>query len=234
MPASFDRFAELVPSKLLGRSGEVFYSGRAAFSRPSLVYLLGINPGSEQKLDPNEPKLRTAEENIEYVRQKPECFSLHYDKWEEGRRPLMQQRLHYLFENTDLDPCTTPASNCIFVRSSTASKLQNQRGLEESCWPFHKAVIERLGVKLILCLGSRAREIVRRRMGARQQIDEQIEDNNRPWGSRVFRNAAGIVVLGVPHPSVSKWTTPECGPSAIVNRWLREVRRTADESAAGA
>ena len=85
---------------------------------------------------------------------------------------------------------------------SDASKLHNQRGLEESCWPFHKAVIERLGVKLVLCLGSKARDIVKKRLGcARQPIEEQSEDNNRPWGSRVYRNAAGIVVVGVPYCS---------------------------------
>ena len=233
MGLSLEYFASLVPSHLLGCSGEVFYSGRAAFSRPSLVYLLGINPGSEQKPGPNEPKLRTVEENIEYVRGKPEHFSLYYDSWEEGRHPLMQEGMCHLFNNTDLCPYTTPASNCIFVRTSDASKLHDQRGLEESCWPFHKAVIERLGVQLVLCLGSKARDIVKKRMGcARQPIEEQSEDNNRPWGSRVFRNAAGIVVVGVPHPSRSKWSTPECDPSAIVNRWLREVRQTGDESTA--
>lgn len=76
-------------------------------------------------------------------------------------------------------------------------------------------------MKLILCLGSKARDIVKRRMGcARQPIEEQSEDNNRPWGTRVFRNPAGVVVLGMPHPSRSKWSTPECDPSAMVNRWL--------------
>ena len=231
MEPSFEEFAKLVPENLLKCSGEVFYTGRAGFSKPRDVYLLGINPGSEQKPGPNSPKLRTVEGNIEYVRQKPERFSLYCEPWEKGRHPLMQEGLRHLFKSTDLDPYTTPASNCIFVRTSSADKLQNLRGLEESCWPFHKAVIERLEVKLILCLGSKARDIVKRRMGcARQPIDEQSEDNNRSsWGSRVFRNTEGIVVLGVPHPSRSKWITPACDPSAIVNRWLREIRGTADE-----
>lgn len=58
MRPSLEFFASLVPSHLLECSGEVFYSGRAAFSRPSLVYLLGINPGSEQKSGANEPTIR--------------------------------------------------------------------------------------------------------------------------------------------------------------------------------
>ena len=41
----------------------------------------------------------------------------------EGRHPLMQEGMCHLFNNTDLCPYTTPASNCIFVRTSDASKL---------------------------------------------------------------------------------------------------------------
>ena len=228
---SFEEFAKHVPADLMKCSGEVFYSGRAAFTRPSLAYLLGINPGSEPSSDnPNKPKLRTVEENIEYMRTRPEHFSLYYDEWEEDRAPLMQEGVKHLFENTDLVSNETPASNCIFVRTRRANKLRNRRGLEELCWPFHKAVIERLGVKLIMCLGDQAGEIVKRRMGARKQVDQQMEDNNRPWGTRVFCNAEGMIVLVAPHPSVSKWSTPQCDPSPIVNRWLREVRRMAGES----
>lgn len=228
---SFEEFAKLVPANLMKCSGEVFYSGRAAFSRPSLVYFVGINPGSEPSSDnPSSRKLRTVEENIEYVRTQPEHFSLYYDKWEEGRARLMQEGVQHLFANTDLVAVTTPASNCIFVRTSGADKLQNKRELKESCWPFHQAAIDRLGVKLILCLGDQAGRIVKRRLEARRQIDQQMEDNNRGWGTRVFRNPAGMIVIVAPHPSRSKWSTPACDPSPIVNRWLGEVRRMAGES----
>ena len=40
MTPSIESFAALVPCDLLDRSGEVFYSSRAAFSSPSDVYLL--------------------------------------------------------------------------------------------------------------------------------------------------------------------------------------------------
>ena len=39
--ATLERFARLVPESLLGFSGEVFYSGRAAFSGTRRVSLLG-------------------------------------------------------------------------------------------------------------------------------------------------------------------------------------------------
>ena len=63
MTPSTESFAELIPLDLLDRSGEVFYSGRAAFSTPSDVYLLGYNPGS----DPSDQRLRTVRSSIDEV-----------------------------------------------------------------------------------------------------------------------------------------------------------------------
>ena len=40
-----ETFAGQVPAELLLRSGEVFYSGRLAFSAPTSLYVLGMNPG---------------------------------------------------------------------------------------------------------------------------------------------------------------------------------------------
>ena len=123
-----ERSGEVLPSELLERSREVLYSGRGAFSRPSLVYLLGFNPGSESKPGPNKPKLRTVRENIEYVGQKPGRFSLYYEPWEEGRTEAMQVRMRHLFKRTGLDPCLTPASNCVFVRSRGGIGVMSQFG----------------------------------------------------------------------------------------------------------
>ena len=219
--ASLDRFAELVPSELLERSGEVFYSGRAAFSRPSLVYLLGFNPGSEPKPGPNKPKLRTVKENIEYVRQKPERFSLYYEPWEEGRTEAVQIRLRHLFKRTGLDPCLTPASNCVFVRSKGAKDLPDRRRLEEACWSFHQAVISELGVRLIVCLGKDALSAVSRQMGTGRQIDEHVEANKRAWASQVFENEGGMITIGLTHPSRTAWNRPASDPSPVVIRALK-------------
>ena len=137
MTPSIGSFAALVPCDLLDRSGEVFNSGRAAFSNPSDVYLLGYNPGS----DPSDQRLRTVRSSIDEVSGKPERFSLYYEAWEEGRDPKMQQGIRHMFDRTGLNPCLTPSSNCIFVRSKGANDLRDRRRLENACWPFHEAVI---------------------------------------------------------------------------------------------
>ena len=44
-----EKLAERIPPDLLGRSGSVFYSGRAAFSSQASLYILGLNPGGNPK-----------------------------------------------------------------------------------------------------------------------------------------------------------------------------------------
>lgn len=44
---TIEALAEKIPESLLARSGKVFYSGRQAFSKPSPLYVLGVNPGGD-------------------------------------------------------------------------------------------------------------------------------------------------------------------------------------------
>ena len=144
---SFEEIAKLVPADLMKCSGEVFYSGRAAFTRPSLVYPVGDKPGFGTQF--RQPQQAEAENSgrEHRVRENKAGVLLTVLRQVGGSRArLMQKGVQHLFENTDLVADATPASNCIFVRTRRANKLRNRRGLEELCWPFHKAVIERLGV----------------------------------------------------------------------------------------
>ena len=216
---SLDRFARFVPSDLLDRSGEVFYSGRAAFSRPSHVYLLGYNPGS----DPLDPRLPSIGRSIDIMRRKPERFSLYYQTWEEGRTAAMQNRMRHLFQRTGLSPCLTPASNCVFARSRGAQDLSDRRQLEEACWPFHAAVISELGVRIILCLGKDALSAVSRKLGSCRQIDEFVEANNRGWRNQVLQTESGIIAIGLTHPSRAAWDRPKTDPSPLVKRTLESL-----------
>ena len=136
-----ETFARLVPAELWNRSGAVFYSGRAAFSCPSSIYLLGINPGG----DPNEIVDQTVGSQIEFARVVvPEQWSSYRD--EEWRGKLagthgMQPRVLHLCRRLNLDPALVPASNLVFLRSRREAHLKDKyRALAEKCWPFHNAV----------------------------------------------------------------------------------------------
>ena len=216
---SLESFADLIPGELLNRSGEVFYSGRAAFSRRSDVYLLGYNPGS----NPLDPRLHTMSSSIAEMAGRPDLFSLYYAQWEQGRDPKMQQGIKHLFHKTGLDPCLTPSSNCVFVRSKGAESLNDRRGLEDACWPFHEAVISVLGIRLILCLGRHAFSTVRKRVRALRHIDEHREANRRAWPSYAFALDNGTVVVGLTHPGRVAWTSPASDPTPLVLRMLKRV-----------
>lgn len=45
---------DLIEEGIRHRSGAVFYSGRVAFSRPSSLYVLGLNPGGSPTKQANE------------------------------------------------------------------------------------------------------------------------------------------------------------------------------------
>ena len=49
-----DEFRALIPPSVLAESGAAFYSGRAAFSAPSPLYILGLNPGGSPLLQAND------------------------------------------------------------------------------------------------------------------------------------------------------------------------------------
>ena len=76
---------DAIPASLLLRSGSVFYSGRAAFTRPSKLYILGLNPGGDPAVQ--------AEETIRANRQKfqygPAWWRAAYRVWPALCRPLI-------------------------------------------------------------------------------------------------------------------------------------------------
>ena len=88
------------------------------------------------------------------------------------------------------------------------------------CWPFHQAVIEMLGVRVIVCLGGNAGHHVRQRLDAHELVDEFVEDNRRLWKSRVHTNTQGLTVVTLTHPSQADWTVPATDPTRLVERSL--------------
>ena len=71
-----------------------------------------------------------------------------------------------MLASLELDPRAVPASNVIFVRSSTEATLEtNKEALLQVCWPVHRAVIDALGIRVVICFGATAGRWVRERIG---------------------------------------------------------------------
>ena len=131
-----------MPEPFLDVSGSVFFSGRRAFSEPSDLYVLGLNPAGTPK-GPH-----TVGENIDAVlRQYPDNWSAWRDERWYGRMPgrnYRQRRVLHLFDGIGRDPGEVPASEAIFLRPTNPYRLGNLESLAQECWRFHEAVIRTL------------------------------------------------------------------------------------------
>lgn len=213
-----------IPRSLLNTSGSVFYSGRTAFSSPSKVYILGLNPGGS----PFEQRSETVSWHTEKVlRREPANWSAYRDERWKGYRPGtygMQPRVLHFLRYIELDPGLTPSSNIVFERSAREQHLKDRfTELADLCWSFHQLVINRLGIRIIICFGKTAGEYVRMRLEAYECVDEFIEDNNRRWCSRSYLGVAGIGVVIATHPSIADWTVEATDPSPMVVRLIERL-----------
>lgn len=217
-----EHFARTIPRELQGISGSVFYSGRAAFLGRCPLYILGLNPGG----DPVIQKQETVEWHTRKVlEEKPAVWSEYTDESWAGSPPgrhRMQPRVTHLLCRLGLKPGKVPASNVIFQRSRGAKDIADQiELLADLCWPFHQAVIQHVEPKVILCLGQDAGKQVKRKTGARHQVDKFVERYpKRSWTSRTFDNRNGLKVIVTTHPSRADWTETDADPSGLVKRAL--------------
>lgn len=208
------------------QSGSLFYTGRTAFSKPSPLYVLGLNPGG----DPFEQENETVERAIDAFVNGPANWSAYLDdSWQgavPGTRGIQPRVLHF-FEGLGLDPRSVPASNVIFVRSTTESTLAADKAdLIALCWPIHEAVINQLDIKTIACFGSTAGRWVREQLGASSQVGEFREANARGWKSQAHQNADGLVVLTLSHPGRADWRNPVADPTPFVKSFLERNLRS--------
>lgn len=215
-----DRFAALVDAELFHRSGKVFYSGRAAFSTPARLYLLGLNPGGS----PLQQAGETIGRNLEAWRSRPARWSDYVDESWAGKPPGtygMAPRVRHLFDKLSLDPREVPASNVVFVRTAREVDLSAEKQeLLDKCWRVHSAIIEALEISTVVCLGRTAGRWVRAQVGANKKAGELIEKNERGWRSEAHLNRDGLCIVTATHPSIADWRNPASDPSPLIGEML--------------
>ena len=220
IPAQITNALSNLPKSILERSGSVFYSGRMAFSSPSPLYVLGLNPGG----CPLRQSGETVAADIDQFWTQPDEWSAYADESWEGKQPGthgMQPRMLHMFKHLGLNPRHVPSSNLVFVRSREEAELAAEKhALIDMCWPVHAAVIQSLGIQSIVCLGGTTGNWVRTQMGAHEQIDEFVEDNARGWRSVAHRAESGYRVLTLTHPGRVDWRNPAADPSPMARRWI--------------
>lgn len=212
-----------VPQRLRHVSGAVLYSGREAWTGTADLYLMGLNPGGDPALE-----TETVAAQVHRVLRIEDANYSSYrdDSWGNGEfrrgEHRMQRNVLHLLETLGLDPGLVPSSNLVFARSRSWGDLprKNQRAWAEACWPFHQAMIERLRVRVVLCFGRPAGDLVRAMMGAHEEIDCFIESNNRGWASRAYRGSEDVIVVQATHPSRAVWLNPSSDVTPLIERAL--------------
>lgn len=216
-----EEFAGLIPPGLKQLSGSVFYSGRNAFQGKKSLYVLGLNPGGDVLAQRNQTVVWHTDG---VLKRKLDCWSEYADESWNGYSPGtygLQPRVLHLLRVLNYKACDGPSSNVCFVRSNREKSISSEfRKYAELCWPFHESVIEKLGVKVILCFGKKSGNFVRNKLKANTIIDQFVEENNRKWKSLVFKNTNGQRVIVATHPSIADWTKPETDPSPLIKRNL--------------
>jgi hypothetical protein len=218
----FDELLGTVHESLHGRSGAVFYSGRTAFAGPSALYVLGLNPGG----DPVRQREQTIARNIDALRRRDSWSAYADERWRKRAAGThgMQPRVLHLLQGLKLESPSVPASNVVFVRTARESDLAREKTqLLPLCWETHAAVIERLGVRVVVCFGRTAGSWVRERLNAHEHVDELTEQNRRRWKSHAHSAPDGRRVVTLTHPSIADWTNPGSDPTPLVQRALQGV-----------
>lgn len=210
----------LIPQSLLAKSGAAFNTGRDAFSKPSELYLLGLNPGG----DPATHQHETVGSHMEAVLAKAPAWAAFRDESWNGRPPGttgMQPRVLHLFSQLGLKAHEVPTSNLIFERTRSAADLKSRMSeLAEACWPVHSEVIKRLGVRVILCMGKDAGSWVCRRLGAIELVGQFVEKNERRWTSTAHACNDGLLVVTATHPAIVSWRHEATDPTPLVQSML--------------
>ena len=234
-----DCFVEKIPELLKRKSGAVFYSGRSSFSSPSDLYILGTNPGGSP---PNTPESSISKhiENVLYHKP-PDWFDYKDGSW--GGKPpskhYLQKNVLHLLKEAKKNAREVPASEVVFLRSNNVAELKSYYSksyeeLADECWPFHEAVIEKLGIRVIAVYGKSAGEYVRRKLKA----TEKVKEITVPHGMKrihedrasAYRNAEGITVVNLWFPGIGHlyWSTPDKdqNPIGLVVKALKEASAT--------
>jgi hypothetical protein len=222
MESLIDQLVSRIPRALLPVSGSVFYSGRAAFTAPSRLYVLGLNPGGSP--------VKQAAETIAWhtdrvLNRMPAEWSAYSDESWNGRAPGsvgLQPRVLHMMRGLGLDARRVPSSNVAFVRSARESTLDRFSELAGAAWPFHEYVIRELGVRCVLCFGKSAGTWMATRLGATRELGRIVEKNDRRWSTVALANPEGISVVIATHPSIADWTAPPSDPTPFVRSILAQ------------
>ena len=80
-------------------------------------------------------------------------------------------------------------------------------------------MVERLGVRVVLCFGEDTAIFVRAKVGSHVETDRFVENNARRWASVTY-SGGSVTVIAAAHPGRSYWYLPHYDIAPLVARAL--------------
>ena len=209
-------FARANLGTILPLSGEVLYSA-ASTLRPGEVYLLGHNPGGDDK----DPTLPTVGRSLDELPTKTwnSYTDTSWNGYEVGEAPL-QLRVKCLLERLEQRPNEVAASNLIFPRSRDAAS-SSFLDLSKTCWRVHEQILSIVNPRLIIAYGNSTYspyQFLFDEFSANSQ--ECYPSGHATWVCRSFVVPGRFRVVGVPHLSRYKISAHD-----DVADWIRGLSR---------
>lgn len=218
-----EELAKEVPEECLEWPGGVFMSGQEAFAVETAgdIYILGMNPGGEPvrnaegKFDNTVQK--SIKESISRVESNWSAYRGDDGDWNTG----LQSSVRHLLSNLRLDPGKVPTSNLVFQQSKgIGSYPGNYWHDAEICWPFHQAVVEKLKIRVILCMGKTVSWFVRLKFDAgkgAKKVSGLVGKDDRGWAGLYRSSSSDLLIVAAYHPSRNPWYMD---PSNLVEKAL--------------
>ena len=161
----------------------------------------------------------------------PDWFDYKDGSW--GGKPpgrhFLQKNVLHLLKEAKKNVREVPASEVVFLQSKNVSELKklyrkSYEELADECWPFHEAVIDKLGIRVIAVYGKPSGDYVRHRLNANKLVDEfQATRGKKKFTSRAYRNEDCLTVVNLWFPGNwnPHWTTNGKDPTGLVVNALK-------------
>ena len=201
--------------------GGVFMSGHEAFSADTAedIYILGMNPGGEPSRNEEGEFANTVRKSIDTSIQRAESSWSAYRGNDDEWNTSLQPSIRHLLCNLKLDSGKVPASNLVFQQSKGYGNYPGVYWSDaEICWPFHQTVVQKLKIRVILCLGEIVSWFVRCKYDANKaanKVSGLVGKDDHNWAGLYRSGSSEIMIVSAYHPSRNPWNID---PSNLVGK----------------
>lgn len=208
---TLERYETLIKETLgdkIDFAGETLYSSIKTLEK-SDIYLLGTNPGGEDKW--------TIKKDLEKLKNRPLDYNEFFDGvWPNGKNnnppageENLQKKMKSFFENIEYDLKKVCSSNLIFFTSSNVQKIlkkfeTNFNGIADICWPVHEETIKRISPKIVIGYGNGESNspysYLKRKYNIKDENVVKIKTGHGEYYAKIFEHN-GIQYIFIPHLS---------------------------------